>query len=70
MTPTKPPSVTLAQWLAVLAIWGLAAYGLIAAAAGGGEAGPGSADRLPVTPNSLIPAFRRDERILVTSPPA
>jgi hypothetical protein len=30
MTRIKSPKVTLAQWLAVLAIWGLAAYGKFA----------------------------------------
>lgn len=30
MKPTKPHDVTLAQWLAVLAVWGLAAYGALA----------------------------------------
>lgn len=31
MTRTQPKDVTLAQWLAVLAVWGLAAYGAFAA---------------------------------------
>jgi hypothetical protein len=31
MSPPVPPRVTLAQWLAVLAVWGLAAYGALAA---------------------------------------
>jgi hypothetical protein len=30
MTKPGPYSVTLAQWLAVLAVWGLAAYGTLA----------------------------------------
>lgn len=30
MNPTTPYAVTLAQWLAVLAVWGLAAYGILA----------------------------------------
>ena len=29
MDSTKPHRVTLAQWLAVLAVWGLVAYGLV-----------------------------------------
>jgi|GEM_PF-4142881 len=31
MKPAPPQTVTLAQWLAVLAVWGLAGYGLLAA---------------------------------------
>lgn len=27
---TRPPSVTPVQWLAVLAVWGLVAYGALA----------------------------------------
>ncbi|EJL36889.1 hypothetical protein PMI01_00863 [Caulobacter sp. AP07] len=30
MSKLAPHSVTLAQWLAVLAVWGLAAYGALA----------------------------------------
>jgi hypothetical protein len=30
MTRIKPPTVTFPQWMAVLAIWGLAAYGALA----------------------------------------
>ncbi len=30
MSKPAPHSVTLAQWLAVLAVWGLAAYGALA----------------------------------------
>ena len=30
MSRTKPHDVTLAQWLAVLAVWGLVAYGAFA----------------------------------------
>ena len=30
MTRARPHTVTLAQWLAVLAIWGLAGYGALA----------------------------------------
>jgi hypothetical protein len=30
MTKPAPHSVTFAQWLAVLAVWGLAAYGALA----------------------------------------
>jgi len=30
MTQTPPHAVTLAQWLAVLAVWSLAAYGAFA----------------------------------------
>ena len=30
MNRTKPHDVTLPQWLAVLAVWGLAAYGALA----------------------------------------
>ena len=30
MKPTAPSTVTLAQWLAVLVVWGLVGYGLIA----------------------------------------
>ena len=30
MTRTKPHVVTLAQWLAVLGVWGLVAYGALA----------------------------------------
>jgi hypothetical protein len=29
MNRTKPAAVTLPQWLAVLAVWGLVAYGLL-----------------------------------------
>jgi hypothetical protein len=29
MTVSPPPAVTLAQWLTVLAIWGLAGYGAL-----------------------------------------
>jgi hypothetical protein len=42
MSPPVPPRVTLAQWLAVLAVWGLAAYGALA-----GE--PAEARRDPVS---------------------
>jgi hypothetical protein len=31
MTSAKPSHVTLSQWLALLAVWGLAAYGALAA---------------------------------------
>ena len=37
MKRTTPHDVTLAQWLAVLAVWGLAAYGVLASPRG--EAG-------------------------------
>ena len=30
MTKAKPHRVTFAQWLAVLTVWGLVAYGLLA----------------------------------------
>ncbi len=30
MSTTKPHDVTFAQWLAVLAVWGLAGYGALA----------------------------------------
>lgn len=30
MTRIKPPAVTLAQWLAVLVMWGLVGYGALA----------------------------------------
>jgi hypothetical protein len=29
MSPPAPPRVTLAHWLAVLVVWGLAAYGAL-----------------------------------------
>ena len=41
MTQRSPHRVTLAQWLAVVAVWGLAAYGLLA-----GKAAEGRADRV------------------------
>lgn len=37
MKQIRPDRVTLVQWLAVLAVWGLAAYGALAAHP---EAGP------------------------------
>jgi hypothetical protein len=41
MTRIKPPAVTLAQWLAVAAIWGVATYGALV-----GKPAEATADRV------------------------
>ncbi|CAN5348507.1 hypothetical protein BH10PSE4_BH10PSE4_42970 [soil metagenome] len=41
MTQPRPHRVTLAQWLAAAAVWGLATYGLLA-----GKPERGQADRV------------------------
>ena len=44
MTRTPPPAVTFPQWLAVLAIWGLAGYGALA-----GRPAEATAERVHLT---------------------